>query len=437
MPILNWLKARICSWRKDPTLVFLWVLWLFLFVFLVAPFLVILFSEDPEWAFCLFGVGEKFQILKFLGVAMGGVLLAIQAVTAYRRAKAMEKTAEQQAKTNENAEKGLRQERLKNAIEHMGHASVSVRLGGAYELFHLAEDTQELRQTVLDILCAHVRRTTGESKYQKECPEKPSEEIQSLLTLLFVQEHDVFQGFRINLEGSWLNGANLLNARLEGAHLWNTQLQGADLGSARLQGASLWRAQLQRAYLGGAHLQEANLMNAHLEGASLAFIHLEGASLGSAYLRGAELVGAKLQGAHLGGAHLQGTNLRDARLQGVNLNGVQLQGAVSAVSWSHRFAERMRALAGRESDLSKVIFEGGLTREYVDSILKRLPDRKAQTLREQLEPHIDKPPVYGLPKDSGARTGAYTLAEAEEWIAEYEKATSESPTPETDDKGGR
>ena len=85
-----------------------------------------------------------------------------------------------------------------------------MRLGGAYELFHLAEDaedTENLRQTVLDILCAHIRQTTGESKYREAHRSKPSEEIQSLLTLLFVQEHEVFKGYHIDLQGSWLNGA--------------------------------------------------------------------------------------------------------------------------------------------------------------------------------------------------------------------------------------
>ena len=36
----------------------------------------------------------------------------------------------------------------------------------------------------------------------------------ALLTLLFVQEYEVFKGCHINLQGSWLNGANLKEARL-------------------------------------------------------------------------------------------------------------------------------------------------------------------------------------------------------------------------------
>ena len=114
----------------------------------------------------------KYEALKFLGIGMGGVLLALQALIANKRARAMENTAtaqadaataqaqatQEQAKANKNTEQGQRQERLKNAIEHLGHSSDSARLGGAYELFHLAEDedtaedTKDLGQTVFDIL---------------------------------------------------------------------------------------------------------------------------------------------------------------------------------------------------------------------------------------------------------------------------------------------
>ena len=185
----------------------------------------------------------------------------------YRRAKAMEKTAEAQAdaaKAQADAvsktEQGQRQERLKNAIEHLGHKSDSVRLGGAYELFHLAEDTENLRQTVLDILCAHIRQTTCESEYREAHKSKPSEEIQSLLTLLFVQEHEVFKGCHINLQGSWLNGADLKEARLEGAILNGAHLQKAELLNAHLKRA-LAQCNLQGAILKGAQLQGANFLS--------------------------------------------------------------------------------------------------------------------------------------------------------------------------------
>ena len=208
----------------------------------------------------LFGLSEKNKVLTFLGFAMGGVLLTLQAVIANKRAVAMEDAARaqteaanaqgeaaeaqanaigQQVLANQNTEEGQRQERLKNAIEHLGHQEVSVRLGGAYELFHLAHDTTHLRQTVLDILCAHIRQTTSEMKYRDVYTSKPSEEIQSLLNLLFVQNHRVFEGLHINLQEGWLNGADLSDARLQGAILSRASLEGADLNWARLQRATL------------------------------------------------------------------------------------------------------------------------------------------------------------------------------------------------------
>ena len=216
---------------------------------------------------------------------MGGILIALQALMSYKRAKAMEDTAQAQADAVLKTEQGQQQERFRNAIEHLGHGKDSVRLGGAYELFHLAEDTEELRQTVLDILCAHIRQTTGEYKYQKKhkVPEyvedvsEPSEEIQSLLNLLFVQDHDVFKGLRADLRGSWMSGANLRIARLESAVLVGVDLQKANLTGAKLQGANLKGSQLQGANLEGANLQRANVTRTQLERTNLKETKLQGA----------------------------------------------------------------------------------------------------------------------------------------------------------------
>ncbi len=330
-------------------------------ILLLVIFVGVLFSESvKEYSFKLLGLSQKSEILKFVGIGMGGVLVALQALMSYKRAKAMEDTAkaqanaadaqakatEEQVKANQHTEQGQRQDRLKNAIEHLGHEKDSVRLGGAYELFHLAEDTKELRQTVLDILCAHIRQATSENEYREAHKSKPSEEVQSLLTLLFVQEHEVFKDLRINLQGSYLNGANLNKARMQGANLQDAYLQGAFLCEAHLQEANLEEAHLQGANLVSAHLREARLEKARLYGADLqaaklyraklfraclreahlANAHLQGANLQDAYLQEAFLAGAHMQGAYLGGAYLQGAYILDAQLQGANFLGTFLQG---------------------------------------------------------------------------------------------------------------
>ena len=469
---------------------------------------------------------EKYDVLKFIGYCVAGIVSIWLAWAANKRANAMDATAK-------NTEAGQRQERLKNAIEHLGHDRDSVRMGGAYELFHLAKDTRDLRQTVMDILCAHIRQTTRGKDYQTEYKTKPSEEIQSLLTLLFVQKHNDFEDCSINLQGSYLNGATLRqarlkkadlieaqlqgavlieaqlqeaklwDARLQGANLLGAQMQGTDLSDAQLQGAILWNAQLQRADLSRAELQGAHLSEAELQGASLSRAELQGASLSRAELQGADLSGAELQRANLMGAELQGAdlskaqlqratlwqaqlqgtdlmeaqlqgadlleaqlqgadlmeaqlqgatlweaqmqgaNLSKAQLQGANLSKVQLQGAdlmeaqlqgtklmemqlqgvSSHEAYPREFEDKIRDRIGKSSDLTGIIFAGGLQEKNLDTLCERLSDDQAQVLRETLRPHVGEPASNKLHPDRGADTRtSYTQEEAEQWIAEYQEA---------------
>ena len=411
MPILDWMYY-------NPMLSFL----VALLVVLLANFMFVFVIKEPKWILDRLGASDKFQALKFLGLSMGGILFVIQIAIS--------------SGVNQNAEEGLRQERLKNAIEHLGNRSGSVRLGGAYELFHLAEDVQELRQTALDILCVYIRRTTGEEPYRKEHESEPSEEIQSLLTLLFVQKHEVFKSLRIDLQKSWLKGADLAVARLEDAVLNNAHLQGAILDRAQLQGARLGEAHLQGAYLKRArleeaHLQGANLLGAQLQGARLLRAQLQGAFLAGAQLQGAFLASAQLQGALLGEAQLQGAYLLGVSLQGANLQRAHLQGVVSSSQSFplESFAERMRRGINRESDFARVAFEGGLSPDDIDEIVSGLPDfgLEKTRLRSLLKQHASPTASNKLPKNSGAIVGKYKKEEAEEWIAEYEEAMSEVP----------
>ncbi len=404
---------------------------------LVVVFVVVMFSDCPEWIFNLLGVsGEKpkYEALKFLGIGMGGVLVALQALMSYKRAKAMEDAV---LKT----EQGQRQERLKNAIEHLGHESDSVRLGGAYELFHLVEDTENLRQTVLDILCAHIRRTTGESKYREVHKSEPSEEIQSLLTLLFVRKHEVFKGLSINLEGSWLKGADLREARLEKAILVKAQLQGAWLDEVQLQEARLDGAQLQGVRLNNAYMQGAWLGRAQLQGAWLGGTQLQEAWLGEAHMQGAELIRTQLQGATLDGAQFQGATLDGAQLQRAGLHKAHMQGIrVGYSSSATSFEDCIREQIGKKCDLPEeeiafegglslpgVIFSGGLSQEDVDPLVEGMSDEKSNMLRRKLKSHIGQPGSNQLMENSGAIIGSYTAEEAEQWIAEYKKAVPEIP----------
>ena len=244
----------------------------FIFVLLLLVALAVAVMVSECFACCLqqlLGLTEKYDVLQTIGFCIVAVLLVWQAWTANKRADAMDDTAKSTAT-------GQQEKRLKNAIEHLGHENETVRMGGAHELSRLAKGRKDLRQDALDILCAHIRQTTGEDEYKEKHEKKPSEEIQSLLKLLFIDEHDVFEDYSIGLQSSYLKGANLSKARLQGANLREAQLQDANLSEAQLQKADLTEAQLQGANFSKAQLQKADVTQEQLQGAILKGAKLQG-----------------------------------------------------------------------------------------------------------------------------------------------------------------
>ena len=417
------------------------VLVILILVVVVAGLAVLLQSFDVvavDGVDKILALTEHSEILKLLGIVLAGLVLILQAVIANKRARAMERTASaqadaavSQAAANENTEKGQRQERLENAIEHLGSGSESVRLGGAYELVHLAQDTKSLRQSVLNILCSHIRRTTKEETYREEYPWKPSEEIQSLLTLLFVEEWNAFAGLRVDLNGSHLNGADLREAQLCEANLRRTNLNKALLDNARLEKVLLAEAHLKEARLGNVDLREAQLFMAHMQGAYLEDARLQGANLMDAKLTSAWLRGAQLQGVFLFNCSMYGATLSSTMMQGARLSWTYLQGSfvddanlegAGDHDWESKssFSDRIRCSIGKQSDISKVV-DSGMTRERVEQIVEEVLCRdKREPLRQQLRPYINKGQRFGLPDNHRAVVGAYQVGDAERWITDHD-----------------
>ena len=360
----------------------------FLFLFVVGFVLVMLFDTAEECIGALLGLtGDtedtaKNRILSFIGIAMGGALVALQALASYRRAKAMEDAANAQAEAskahaqaNQYTERGQRQERLKNAIEHLGHDSVSVRLGGAYELFHLAEDNRELNQTILDILCAHIRKTTSKSEYRGKHEEIPSEEIKSLLTLLFVNNHRVFEGCYINLQGSWLNGANLEYARLTNANLSYAYFVNANLQRADMKAISLLCTKLLDARLSGSRMQVANLAYANMREVKLIETQMQ-----AAYFFSTNMHNAVFMETQMGGIN-RGIGIPpDKDFESIIEEGINKEAELMGIDFGKDFGDK-------EGEIK--VGQDMLTDGYAD--------------------------IY---------TGAYTEEEAEEWITEYNEATA-------------
>ena len=393
------------------------------------------------------GAETKKDALEFLGAIMGGILVALSVVVAQRRAKAMEDAAvaqaegmKQQARANELTEQGQREERLKIAVDHLGSDLPVQRFAAAHELVHLAKDTEDLRHSILAILCENIRQTTARDDYRNRHATEPSTEIQGLLTLVLVREYAAFRGCRADLEKCWLNGAdlrgarlpkaNLRGARLEGTRLSDARLEGAVLVEARLRGARLQRACLRECDLTEAQMQAAKLTEARLQGATILAGGLEVAYLPGAQLQGADLREARLHGATLSGAQMQASRMQGTSLQGAILGATSLQGAGNP-PWSSgsSFAERVRSGAEQEDRLSGddrcAVFCGGVNEQRAEQLAGTLPSEDAKMVFwEQVKEHLDRPRSWKAP--GGALLGTYSKVDAEAWIARHRQEMSDS-----------
>ena len=281
-----------------------------------------------------------------------GVVALLGLVMAKRRADAMANMAKV-------AEAGNRQRAFKDGVEHLGNSEASVRQGGAHALFRLAApEDKGLRASIADVLCAHIRETTGNRDYQEQYKDKPSTEMQSLLRLLFTTEtvderrlEEFWHGITPDLNGGYFRGVELESARFQGAKLSSVQFQRASLDKAQFDDASLERAQFDDASLGEAQFQRARLRDAQFQGARLGEAQFQGARLRGAQFQEASLGRAQFQRALLGEAQFQGAWLWRAQFQEARLGRAQFQEA------------RLGRAQFQEARLGRAQFQGAWLKE--------------------------------------------------------------------------
>ena len=326
----------------------------------------------------------------------------------------------------------------------MGHEDEFVRC-------NLSSEQEDQRQLVLSTLCLRIRSITGESKYQEYYKYKPSNEIQTMMSVLFERPEEPWEelsadlsneiqamirvlfekadeneapckGLSADLSNGYFCGLDLISAQFQGAILRGAQFQkavllgarchGADIGNAKFHETDLKETSFQEASLEGAEFHGADLEFAELQGAYLADTKFQGAHLGFTCFQGAYLENAQFQGAYLEcvqfqGAYLenaqfqrayladvkfQGANLQDTQFQGAKLRRAQFQGCVSGetTQWKGNFGEQIRQHVGKTAELSKVTFAGGIQQEDLDKMVRKLEHIILDEFRSVIAEHLDE-----------------------------------------------
>ena len=297
--------------------------------------------------------GRTLEWLKFYAYAAGGIVLIWQVRIANRRATALERTAAL-------GEKGNITERFKNAIEHLGNPSESIRMGGIYGLYHVVRESRGYTDTVLKILCAHAKSIMAEPGYTEK--EKPSNEIAAILDVLFPvipddENHKIEVLFeKVNISGWHLRGAELSSRNMKSIDGEKVNLSKATLSKANLSGVHLSWADLSGAHMPEADLSRAKLPMGNLSNAILFNANLSNATLGAADLSNANLCKGDLSGAYLSGAKWVEANLAEANLSNARVIAGRLLQAKTLI-WAtlddqiHKFILRRKpALLGYPTD---------------------------------------------------------------------------------------
>ncbi|WP_155541645.1 hypothetical protein [Amycolatopsis sp. A23] len=189
--------------------------------------------------------------LKTGGLA-GGAILAVYALWINDRRRRTEEARHEVERTRAQQDRERTEnEQFAKAVELLGHAADQVRVGALHALAGLARTRPAYTQTVLDVLCAYLRRPFGHPGYDAR-PDNPDEaepEPDEDWPAERIAEADREQ--QVRLTAQRLIAALLPGRADEGAVRYDLDLTAANLEYLDLTGRSLGRLIARRARLHG------------------------------------------------------------------------------------------------------------------------------------------------------------------------------------------
>lgn len=264
-------------------------------------------------------------------------------------------------------------DRFNAAVGLLGSGETSARTGAVYSLYHLALQSEKYRREVALILCSHVRSKTREPGYREENGGHPSNEIQTVVNLLFRGVNGLVGLYVENYED--LLPANLSRAYLRGADFMLAECRGADFGWGDLRGAGFWSADCRGADFGEADLRGADFREADCRGVDFRDASCQGVNFWWAECQGVNFVDAGCQGANFEKAICQGADFQWAECQGAYFGGAKFQGAVFDRTKFHGvFSVRsvvnfsIRDRINQPTEIENMQFMGALTEDEIKSI---------------------------------------------------------------------
>ncbi len=189
--------------------------------------------------------------------------------------------------------------RFNDAIEHLGGASLAVRLGGIYALARIAADSARDAATIVEIFSAYLRDATATAPAGPvPGASSPAADVRAVLMLLGTAEWA--RVATIDLRGCRFAGLMTDALDLRGALLDETVFRECRMPGSAFDGASLVATDFSEAYLRECSFRGCDAKVANFAGATLRHADFASANVFGAKFEQASLIGASFDGANGG-----------------------------------------------------------------------------------------------------------------------------------------
>lgn len=296
------------------------VFWLLpLVILFIFPIIAIVFNEWLGWSWgkLIIITPDSKVFLTLWTTAFGVVGLIINIVINSSRLTNQEEQLRLHSKNERNS-------RFSKAIELLGNNHESARIGAAHTLISLAKEyKEEYRKLVFDILCSHIRTTTYQNEYRDLYSEKPSNEIQTIIEILFKKEADnksLFEGLKADLNGSFLKGLYLHDAAINYANFKDVNLTNSKLTNVDFIGTNFLNTNFRTEMLSNCNFQSSVISNSHFEGTMLNGCHFTDSSISYTHFEQTTMFSSHFEGANINMTHFEGVNIDDGHFEGSNIS---------------------------------------------------------------------------------------------------------------------
>jgi hypothetical protein len=198
-------------------------------------------------------------------IAVAGVVGVV--VNLFLTRERIDKQEKQSNRQQEQFREQQRDARFASGVELLGNPHESTRIGGAYNLYFLARDFEELRPAVCEILCAHLRTVTSDKVYQETHTDEPSIEVQTIIDIMFMEYEKEISFFSSDCFKN-LRKAFLSNVNFQYKTINETSFVGASLTQVYFSEAVLTNVIFKFARLNRVPFVLAKLVNVDFFGAS-------------------------------------------------------------------------------------------------------------------------------------------------------------------------